>query len=225
MRYHTTLGALAASFALVATLGCGQSAGTDSQSQSVNDLACSPSSPPAGSKTALDLTAHEVWDPTGQYFGTPVGSFPTVGSLICPGTEPLDPYTCPAGSRKIERGLHIPGVAVVNTTIPIESPDHLTGTVSIVANSNFDATLAGQVFGTWHEDIAAGGTWDGTFTGTAMVGGVGCPENSGIPCWTQDVKLVGCGTSGVADGMHFDATVHIVEFQLAFLEDLDIHIR
>ena len=78
----------------------------------------------------------------------------------------LDPgsITFPAGKVHFRRAM--------NQLTDDTDNDQVTGTSVIVGNGNLDGLFppSGQLWGSWHTDVNAGGSWDGKWTGRLEMG-------------------------------------------------------
>jgi hypothetical protein len=105
----------------------------------------------------------------------------------------------PSGNIYLPCGAGIPGTVrdrVVSATVTFASPySQFSGVDTIVVNVNFDENGEGPMWGTFELALTGGGVVEGTYMGSANV-------TDG----TLDLKVVGIGSGGVAEGLQFKAT-------------------
>ncbi len=242
MHRYTTSCALVA---LVSIAGCNAVDGHSSTTSAA-------STGRMGRLSTETFEAVELWDPINLFQGAFGGqgqpmNFPG-GKLFCPGAPGAAPDQtglCPAGTRIDIRD------SVLDTFITEASDPAMLGWVIVDSSSSWDAEGTGPSGSKWTWYLGAttpaGDDADGIFQGTAegkrVQGSVdGCtvdnpfyPEISALyptpasgldatKCWIQSFKLVGRGTSGIADGLQVRMTLTAYTYQLtpfAFIGSID----
>lgn len=189
----TSLVVFAALFAF-AFAGCAMDEPTSSQRQPIE-----------ASESTIE--ADTVWDPFDVFGFGSVGEVLAAGTVRCTGGEPTgrSAAPCPPGSSVSVRDFAI--------LLPVESADErMDGWATIHANADWDADGVGREWGTFRDDLTAGGTWEGTFEGMRTLG---TPEDcSKSKCWTERLGLECSGTTGVVEGLHASMAEHAVSYEL-----------
>ena len=145
-----------------------------------------------------DVVSSEFFDPFNILGGGPVGYFVSLPTVTCPGHEPTGnpEQPCPVGSR-----THTRNAVWVSR---VDSPDpNMSGWMTVVLNSNNDASYSGPAWGTFSIALDSGGTWEGTWQGLRMAQG---------DYWTATLNVQGKGFGGSVDGMKMMATDEIISF-------------
>jgi hypothetical protein len=119
-----------------------------------------------------------------------------------PTGNPLQP--CPEGSAIRVRGL--PGQSIVET-----DDARFQGTMTIVANADFDPQYAGVVWGLWRLRLGSGeGGWRGVWYGRRVFAADPSP---GVPdAWITDIRLIGNGVSGATLGLRVAAHETVITY-------------
>jgi hypothetical protein len=124
----------------------------------------------------------------------------TEGVVNCRGSaQPSGNFYLPCG----------PGIAgtvrnrEVGSLVTFSAPySQFSGVAAIVVNANFNEDGDGPMWGTVELTLSGGGVVEGTYSGTAN-----------ITDGTVDLKVVGNGSGGVAEGLQFRVTdVHDTPF-------------
>jgi len=138
------------------------------------------------------------------------------GTTTCPGGELMfDPFGIPFCADSSTGRLHLRD-AVLWSCMTSDDP-RITGVGLFTVNGNFDADSSGSVWGKWTivplEDCDKDGFypeewvmtstsfWHGTWYGERLF-----YSDMGFPVWIGDLNIVGKGSGGDIDGLHFKGT-------------------
>ena len=194
MRRCTSPTSFVVCVALSAIAGCAVGEPTYSQRQAIG-------------ASASTMEADTVWDPFDVFGFGSVGEVLAAGTVRCGDGEPAGrpAAPCPRGASVSVRDFAF--------VLRVESADErMDGWATIHANADWDANGVGREWGTFRDDLNAGGTWEGTFEGTRALGE---PEDcSTTRCWTERLRLECGGMTGVVLGLHASMTEHAVSYEL-----------
>ena len=140
----------------------------------------------------------------------------SLGSTTCPGGElMLTPFGIPYCANSTTGRLHWRDS--VFWSCMTSDDERITGVGLFTINGNFDADSSGPVWGKWKivplkncnkddsypEQMVMTSTtfWHGTFNGQRLFYSV-----DGFDIWIGDLKIVGKGSGGDIDGLHFKGT-------------------
>ena len=145
-----------------------------------------------------DFVASEMYDPFNILGGGAVGDLVYPPTVTCPGNElTADPFQpCPVGSRThVRNGMWISRVEAASPSI--------SGMMTVVMNSNMNATFEGPSWGTFSIALDSGGTWEGTWQGVRVA-------EDGY--WTATLHIQATGLGGAVDGMKLVGEDQITSF-------------
>lgn len=145
------------------------------------------------------------------------------GTTMCPGGELMfDQFGIPYCDESTTGRLHLRDAVLWSCMTSPDDP-RITGVGLFTVNGNFDADSSGPVWGEWtivpmdgcdkdgfypeEEVMTSTMSWHGIWNGKRLF-----YSDMGFPVWIGDLKIVGKGSGGNIDGLHFKGTELITTY-------------
>jgi hypothetical protein len=124
--------------------------------------------------------------------------------IECTGTETLIEYLDPGAWTYPGGNIHVRGM--VELYEELSTCPQMTGMNTVTMNANWDADLAGPIWGTTIMEISDGGVWETTWQGNTYADG------------SYSYQVVGRGVAGSVVGLHLRLSATNSEWTATILD-------